>query len=127
MACRVRQANSAIGFRVGTATAASGDTPHTDLLDAEWRAVRHAVLTYVRRRGHSRDVAEDVAQGSLTKPLHYTRQGQAASLYALAFQIASSSLIDRFRGDVRYGTRVGSHACKEPLPDKIKPADALAI
>ena len=91
MACRVRQANSAIGFRVGTATAASGDTPHSDLLDADWRAVRHAVLTYVRRRGHSRDVAEDVAQGSLTKPLHYTRQGQAASLYALAFQIAPAA------------------------------------
>jgi len=76
MACRLRQANSAIGFRVGTATATSGDTPHSDLLDADWGAVRHAVLTYVRRRGHSRDVAEDVAQGSLTKRLHYTRQGR---------------------------------------------------
>lgn len=120
MACRVRQDNSAIGLRVEPAAEAGGDAPHTDLSDADWRAVRHAVLVYVRRRGHSQDVAEDVAQESLTKLLHYTRQGQTASLYALAFRIAANSLIDRFRGDVRYGTAVPeTHPCGEPLPDKV--------
>mgnify|MGYP003577600932 CR=1 FL=1 len=120
MACRVRQEKSAIGLRVQTAAEAGGEHRHTDLSDADWRAVRHAVLVYVRRRGHSQDVAEDVAQESLTKLLHYTRQGQTASLYALAFKIAANSLVDRFRGDSRYGAAIlETHPCGEPLPDKV--------
>lgn len=120
MACRVRQDKSAIGLRLETAVEGGGEPRHTQLPDADWRAVRHAVLAYVRRRGHSQDVAEDVAQECLTKLLHYTRRGQTASLYALAFKIAANSLIDRFRGDVRYGTAVSeAHPCGEPLPDKV--------
>jgi len=120
MACGVRQDHSAIGLRVETAAKAGGEPRNTDLSDADWRAVRHAVLVYVRRRGHSQDVAEDVAQESLTKLLHYTRQGQTASLYALAFRIAANCLVDRFRGESRYGDAVlDTHPCGEPLPDRI--------
>lgn len=116
----MRQDHSAIGLRVETAAEAGGEPRHTDLSDADWRAVRHAVLVYVRRRGHSRDVAEDVAQESLTKLLHYTRQGQTASLYALAFRITANCLVDRFRGESRYGDSVlETHPCDEPLPDRI--------
>lgn len=120
MASRVRQDNSAIGLRVEAAANTVDEPPNAGLSDADWRDIRHAVLVYVRRRGHSQDVAEDVAQESLAKLLHYTRQGQTASLYALAFKIAANSLVDRFRGEARYGDAVpDTHPCGEPLPDEV--------
>lgn len=120
MACRVRQDTSATGLRIETAANAGDQLRQTGLSDADWHDIRHAVLVYVRRRGHPQDVAEDVAQESLTKLLHYTRQGQIASLYALAFKIAANSLVDRFRGEGRYEAAVPeTYACNTPLPDTV--------
>lgn len=82
--------------------------------------MRHAIIAYVVRKGHARDVAEDVAQESLAKLLHYARQGRPASLYGLALKIASNSLIDRIRGETRFGAPVDeTYACKAPLPDAV--------
>ena len=82
--------------------------------------MRHAIVAYVVRRGHSRDVAEDVAQESLAKLLHYARQGRPASLYGLALKIAANSLVDRIRGETRFGAPLDeTHACEAPLPDAV--------
>ncbi|TCU54674.1 RNA polymerase sigma-70 factor (ECF subfamily) [Novosphingobium sp. PhB57] len=90
------------------------------LANADWHAVRHAIVAYVLRKGQPRDVAEDVAQESLYKLVAYTRQGRPASLYGLALKIAGNSLIDRVRGETRFGAPVDeTYACEAPLPDKV--------
>lgn len=82
--------------------------------------MRHAIVAYVIRKGHAPDVAEDVAQESVTKLLHYVRQGRPASLYGLALKIAANSLIDRVRGETRFGAPVDeTYACEAPLPDAV--------
>ncbi len=88
--------------------------------ETEWSALRQALVAYVQRRGNSRDVAEDVAQESLSKLLRYTERSRPASLYALAFKIAASTLVDRARGEARYSPPVDEgHACSVPLPDTV--------
>ena len=96
MACRVRQANSAIGFRVGTATAASGDTPHTDPLDADWGGGSTCGADLCSSSGPFPGCRRRCRTGKPDEAAALHAAGQVASLYALAFQIASSSLIDRF-------------------------------
>nr|WP_167381857.1 RNA polymerase sigma factor [Novosphingobium panipatense] len=82
--------------------------------------MRHAIVAYVVRKGHSRDAAEDVAQESLTKLLRYARQGRPASLYGLALKIAANSLIDLIRGETRFGAPVDdTFPCEAPLPDTV--------
>lgn len=82
--------------------------------------MRHAIVAYVVRKGHSRDVAEDVAQDSLAKLLRYTEKGRPASMYALALKIAANGLVDRVRGETRFCSPVDeTFACEAPLPDRV--------
>jgi len=90
------------------------------LPEAEWQSIRHAILAYMRRRGAARDVAEDVAQESLTKLLAYVQRGRPASLYALALKIAANSFVDRVRQESRYEAPVSfEQASEAPLPDAV--------
>lgn len=90
------------------------------LADKDWDRVRHAVIAYAQRRQQPREVAEDVAQETLVKLLHYVQTGTPASLYGLALKIAKTTLIDRARREGRYGVEIdGSYACDAPLPDKV--------
>lgn len=91
-----------------------------DVSGVDWQAVRHAVVAYVRRRGQAHDLAEDVAQETLAKLLCYVREGSLASVYGLAYRIASTTLIDRLRSESRFGEPVReSRPCDVPLPDTI--------
>lgn len=117
---RVPQNNLVIRLRPEAGVEADREPQAGEISDADWLEVRHAILAYVRSRGHPQDVAEDVAQECLTKLLHYVRERQTASLYALAFKIAANSLVDRFRREARYGSEVTEiHPCEAPLPDTI--------
>lgn len=97
---------------------ADGDVadPH----EAEWVALRSAIVHYVTRRGQPAHVAEDVAQETCIKLLAYCERQRPASLYALAFRIAATSLVDikrKERGSVDQLDDV--HPCEAPLADRL--------
>jgi RNA polymerase sigma factor (sigma-70 family) len=86
----------------------------------DWRALRHAIVAYIRHRGHSHDVAEDVAQDALVKLMGYVAEGRPASIYGLAYRIAATTLVDRLRAEARFGDPVDeTHASEAPLPETI--------
>lgn len=77
-------------------------------------------MSYVIRRGQPAHLAEDVAQETCIKLLAYCEQQRPASLYALAFRIASTCLVDIVRKNRRTPDALDeAHACEAPLPDRL--------
>ncbi|MBU2340410.1 MAG: RNA polymerase sigma factor [Alphaproteobacteria bacterium] len=88
--------------------------------DHEWTALRHTIVSYVMRRGQPRHIAEDVAQDACIKLLRYCEQQRPASLYALAFRIASNCLVDMVRKEgTGHAELADDLACEAPLQDRI--------
>lgn len=98
-------------------------TVNDDVADpcrAEWVALRGAIVHYVVRRGQPAHVAEDVAQETCIKLLAYCEQQRPASLYALAFRIAATSLIDIKRKERGPAVELDEgHPCDAPLADRM--------
>lgn len=87
---------------------------------AEWAAVRQAIVHYVTRRGEPAHVAEDVAQETCIKLLAYWEQQRPASLYALAFRIAGTCLVDIKRKERHPADELNEgYACEAPLADRL--------
>lgn len=88
--------------------------------DREWAALRQTIVSYVMKRGQPPHVAEDVAQDTCIKLLRYCEDQRPASLYALAFRIASTCLVDMIRkgGQAAFDLE-DDLACEAPLPDRI--------
>lgn len=87
---------------------------------AEWAALRRAIVHYVARRGEPAHVAEDVAQDTCIKLLAYCERQRPASLYALAFRIAATCLVDikrKERGPTEELEDI--HPCEAPLADRL--------
>lgn len=88
--------------------------------DHEWTALRHTIVSYVMKRGQSRHVAEDVAQEACIKLLRYCEQQRPASLYALAFRIASTCLVDMVRKEGSSSAGLDEDVASDaPLPDRV--------
>ena len=88
--------------------------------DREWAALRKTIVSYVMKRGQPCHIAEDVAQEACIKLLRYCEQQRPASLYALAFRIASTCLVDMIRkGGNATVDLEHDHACEDPLPDRV--------
>lgn len=83
----------------------------------EWAGLRQAIVLYVTRRGQPPHVAEDVAQETCIKLLAYCERQRPASLYALAFRIAGTCLVDMLRKEPRL---------TEELDDS-QPSDAPSV
>ncbi len=97
---------------------ADGDV--ADPREAEWLALRSAIVHYVTRRGQPAHVAEDVAQESCIKLLAYCEQQRPASLYALAFRIAATCLVDMKRKERGPADQLDDgHPCDAPLADRL--------
>lgn len=91
-----------------------------DSRQAEWAALRSAIVHYVIRRGQPAYVAEDVAQESCIKLLAYCEHQRPASLYALAFRIAATSLVDIKRKERGFADELDEgHPCEAPLADRL--------
>lgn len=91
-----------------------------DPRQAEWTAVRDAIVHYVVRRGQPADVAEDVAQETCIKLLAYCEHQRPASLYALALRIAATSLVDIKRKERGFADELDDgHPCEAPLADRL--------
>ncbi|OYX66162.1 MAG: hypothetical protein B7Y88_04485 [Sphingomonadales bacterium 32-64-17] len=69
----------------------------------DWAQVQTGLVRYLRARGASIDVAEDIAQETLARLVAITRDKKVGSLFALGFRIADNLLVDRYRRDSRYG------------------------
>lgn len=86
----------------------------------EWSELRGAIVHYIIRRGQPADVAEDVAQDTCIKLLAYCEQQRPASLYALAFRIAATCLVDNKRKERNHTEELDDgHPCEEPLADRL--------
>ncbi len=69
----------------------------------DWSHVQTGLVRYLRARGASVDVSEDIAQETLARLIAINRDKEVGSLFALGFRIADNLLIDRHRCDSRYG------------------------
>lgn len=86
----------------------------------EWASLRGVIVQYIVRRGQPAHVAEDVAQETCIKLLAYCEQQRPASLYALAFRIAATSLIDMKRKERGVADELDDgHPCEAPLADRL--------
>lgn len=112
-------------YRVAVSARASTDRltidgDGADPRQAEWATLRATIVQYVMRRGQPAHVAEDVAQETCIKLLAYCEQQQPASMYALAFRIAATCLVDikrKERGPV--DELDDGHPCEAPLADRL--------
>ncbi|MFC0684076.1 RNA polymerase sigma factor [Novosphingobium clariflavum] len=87
--------------RGGDAEGREGDAEGRD-----WDTIRAAVLRFVRGRGARPDVAEDIAQETVTRLIDILQAEQVGSIFALAFRIADNLLVDVYRRDSRLSEEV---------------------
>jgi RNA polymerase sigma-70 factor (ECF subfamily) len=86
----------------------------------DWTAVRSALVRYVRGRTGRSDLAEDVAQETLTRLIALQQRDEIGSVYALGFRIADNLVVDIYRREGRQSGEVDeSMECTAPSLDRV--------
>ena len=85
-----------------------------------WNEVHTRLVRYLRARGARDDIAEDIAQETLTRLITISRSQAIGSLFALGFRIADNLLIDQHRDESRHaGAPEEDWLSDAPSPDRV--------
>ena len=121
--CSTNDTMGAYGAAVSARPSPDSQAVDCDVVDprqAEWATLRATIVHYILRRGQPAHVAEDVAQDACIKLLAYCEQQRPASLYALAFRIAATCLVDMKRKERGTADELDDgHPCDAPLADRL--------
>lgn len=86
----------------------------------DWGNLRLAIVRYVRARIGRADLAEDLAQETLTRLIAVAQSQQIGSTFALAFRIADNLMADVRRSERREGEVPEQEpACDAPSLDRV--------
>lgn len=85
-----------------------------------WDSVLTAVQRYVRGRSGRHDIADDIAQETVTRLVELSNTQQIGSVFALAFRVADNLLIDMHRRERRLSDEIDAEwSSDEPSIDRI--------